>query len=968
MSISQYILKDRIGIGSYGMVFKAQRKDDKKTFFVIKQIPFYTNENKENIEEAKNEAKILKQLDCKYIVKYYDSFEENNTLNIVMEYCQNGDLSTFINENKTKNILLSENQIWKFFIEMSLGLAYIHYRKILHRDLKTLNIFLTKDLDVKIGDLGVAKILQNTIHAHTFIGTPYYLSPEICEEKPYNEKSDVWALGCILYELITFKKPYNAKNQAALFFKITNGNYEPIPNHLKYSKELKKMVDLLLEKNYNHRPFMKNIIENAIFVEKAKMLNLYDDLIIILSLYGSQKMNEKNSKAKKIQKITYVKPEKKKSGNVKILSIKNKNNDMYKSENNIANNYKLNLYNSNFNSNINQSEEFNTNNVVNEQVKQLQNNKEKKKERKKNPSIEKFYLSNNLSSEKLNVENKNTNYKTRHSEIIKKKYSSNNNLRYINKSPEIILDNNNNNHKENNNNINNIKKHSFVQNNNVKKKEIKHSTTSNNVNKINTPQSANPNSKVRIHSSRSKTNKINNNTNYIINNNNIKSNLNKHNNGVELMLNKIIPETNNNVQTPKYVKISKNNININSSINNQIDSKNKNVKDHYFINNNITIKNKKTGNYKNNDESRESEINKSNEKNKNSKINKNIVKKRKRDKINKSNGNNKSNDNNKSTEEINKSNDNNKSKEEINKSIDNIRNNEKINKSNDNNKSKEEINKSREGTYKSNDNNKSRDKNLKRFLNKSNDKSISNDLNISNLSNEKNNFGLKIKNINPNNLINDFISELNKRLENTNKILKKNVDNLIATEDTKYDSIPLFPNKNEEEEISFIIESGKEKNFDNVNEISLIEEETIKKKNEFNNLKNTNIDDSDSNSNISNDEEKVSILPNKYNKNSNEENKKQLISLSQKWEEKYNFFYKEFWSYDQQINCKKVLEIYQEAEKSNDIDLQIKKKLEKYIKEHLIDEKKVSKFIKIFKQFIDYEIKLKYVQNELEHI
>ena len=383
MSISQYILKDRIGIGSYGMVFKAQRKDDKKTFFVIKQIPFYTNENKQNIEEAKNEAKILKQLDCKYIVKYYDSFEENNTLNIVMEYCQNGDLSTYINENKTKNTILPEIQIWKFFIEMSLGLAYIHYRKILHRDLKTLNIFLTKDLDVKIGDLGVAKILQNTIHAHTFIGTPYYLSPEICEEKPYNEKSDVWALGCILYELITFKKPYNAKNQAALFFKITNGNYEPIPNHLKYSKELKKMVDLLLEKNYIHRPFMKDILENGSFVEKAKKLNLYDDLIIILSLYGSQKLNEKNFKAKKIQKITYVKPEKKKSGNVKILSIKNKNNDMYKSENNIANNYKLNLYNSNFNSNINQSEEFNTNNVVNEQVKQLQNNKEKKKRKKK---------------------------------------------------------------------------------------------------------------------------------------------------------------------------------------------------------------------------------------------------------------------------------------------------------------------------------------------------------------------------------------------------------------------------------------------------------------------------------------------------------------------------------------------------------------------------------------------------------
>ena len=131
-------------------------------------------------------------------------------------------------------------------------------------------------------------------------------------------------------------------------------------------------------------------------------------------------------------------------------------------------------------------------------------------------------------------------------------------------------------------------------------------------------------------------------------------------------------------------------------------------------------------------------------------------------------------------------------------------------------------------------------------------------------------------------------------------------------------------------------------------------------------MKNINNDDSDSN--ISNDEEKVSILPNKYSQNTNEEKKKQLKSLHQKWEEKYNIFYKEFWSYDKQINCKQVLEIYQEAENSIDIDFEIKNKLDKYIKEHLIDEKKVSIFRKIFKQFIDYEIKLKYVKNELEQI
>ena len=111
---------------------------------------------------------------------------------------------------------------------MSIGLYYIHYKKIIHRDIKTLNIFLTKNYDAKIGDLGVAKILENTNHAMTFIGTPYYVSPEMCRNKPYNEKSDIWALGCILYELLTFNHPFTATNQAALFIKILNNKYNHI--------------------------------------------------------------------------------------------------------------------------------------------------------------------------------------------------------------------------------------------------------------------------------------------------------------------------------------------------------------------------------------------------------------------------------------------------------------------------------------------------------------------------------------------------------------------------------------------------------------------------------------------------------------------------------------------------------------------------------------------------------------------
>lgn len=102
-------------------------------------------------------------------------------------------------------------------------------------------MFLGKDDKVKVGDLGVAKLLNQTQNmAHTIVGTPYYLSPELCEEKPYNHKSDIWSLGCVLYELCTFKHPFEAKNQGSLIMKIVKGQYIPISS--KYSDGLRQMV------------------------------------------------------------------------------------------------------------------------------------------------------------------------------------------------------------------------------------------------------------------------------------------------------------------------------------------------------------------------------------------------------------------------------------------------------------------------------------------------------------------------------------------------------------------------------------------------------------------------------------------------------------------------------------------------------------------------------------------------------
>ena len=103
-------------------------------------------------------------------------------------------------------------------------MKHVHDRKILHRDLKAQNIFLTKRGIVKLGDFGIARVLSNTVsRAKTVVGTPYYLSPEIIENKPYNFKSDIWSLGVLLYELCSLRPPFNATSLSAVNFKFYFG-------------------------------------------------------------------------------------------------------------------------------------------------------------------------------------------------------------------------------------------------------------------------------------------------------------------------------------------------------------------------------------------------------------------------------------------------------------------------------------------------------------------------------------------------------------------------------------------------------------------------------------------------------------------------------------------------------------------------------------------------------------------------
>jgi len=277
--LKDYKIIKLIGKGSFGEVYKVS-KDNK--FYALKIYQIKNDDiksSKENINTIENEIKILSQLDNPFIVKLYEVFslnsngelskddnenDEEKIMCLVLELCENGDLNDKIKEKKQKNEKFSENEILSYFYEILQGLFYLHKNRVIHRDLKTLNIFLTENNHIKIGDFGVSKkLINNNIYAYTFVGTPYYLSPEICQNKPYDEKSDVWSLGVVLYELITLNKPFDSESQMGLFMKILKGKPAPINNTIKHSYS-QKLISLILENLLDKDPLTRYSIQQTI--------------------------------------------------------------------------------------------------------------------------------------------------------------------------------------------------------------------------------------------------------------------------------------------------------------------------------------------------------------------------------------------------------------------------------------------------------------------------------------------------------------------------------------------------------------------------------------------------------------------------------------------------------------------------------------------------------------------------------
>jgi len=136
------------------------------------------------------------------------------------------------------SVPFKEELLWNYLIQISQGLNYLHEKRILHRDLKPQNIFLDENENIKIGDMGLGRILgPQSNFAHTGVGTPLYFSPEICEEQPYNFKSDIWAFGCVMYELASFKPPFTAQNQIALAKYVRSLLYNLVSSYTCFNSE-----------------------------------------------------------------------------------------------------------------------------------------------------------------------------------------------------------------------------------------------------------------------------------------------------------------------------------------------------------------------------------------------------------------------------------------------------------------------------------------------------------------------------------------------------------------------------------------------------------------------------------------------------------------------------------------------------------------------------------------------------------
>lgn len=249
--------------GSYGKIYLVEKRTSKRQY-ALKSIKIL-NIDRYNKLSILNEIKILLTNNNDYLLKCYDLFIHENNLCIITDFIDNGDLENLIKDDKA----LSQEEITKIFLKICVGINSLHHNDIVHRDIKPANILITKDGNVKVCDFGICKYLGFSKITNTVIGTPFFMSPEQMSENYYDFKVDVWGIGCVLFELLYKKHPFNARNMWELKQNIRNKN--PL-SKIKCVSDIERLLYDFFQKNRHARPDLNTFLQNSV---NKKLLEKY---------------------------------------------------------------------------------------------------------------------------------------------------------------------------------------------------------------------------------------------------------------------------------------------------------------------------------------------------------------------------------------------------------------------------------------------------------------------------------------------------------------------------------------------------------------------------------------------------------------------------------------------------------------------------------------------------------------------
>ncbi|GAX73617.1 hypothetical protein CEUSTIGMA_g1068.t1 [Chlamydomonas eustigma] len=253
-----YTVEKQIGKGAYGVAYIAKHKN-KGSKYVLKKVKLARQSHKERQASLK-ELLILSNLQHRNVLKFVDAWVEAGCVScMVVELCESGDLLSQLKLRVPNQLYFHETHLHQMLVQLAAGLSYLHNNNIVHRDIKSSNVFVTEEGCLKLADFGLATILDaDSPLTSTMVGTPNYMCPEMLKEQPYGIKNDIWALGCIMFELSALKPAFQAFNMDGLVKKITTGPTPNLPHH--YSEEWKAVVRSMLCKEEDQRPTADDIL------------------------------------------------------------------------------------------------------------------------------------------------------------------------------------------------------------------------------------------------------------------------------------------------------------------------------------------------------------------------------------------------------------------------------------------------------------------------------------------------------------------------------------------------------------------------------------------------------------------------------------------------------------------------------------------------------------------------------------